>query len=188
MKQKTDITYENITTIKTLKMFSASKLKSLLAYIATSKIPLFNIENIRTNLEISRDTLYDYFHLLKRAEIIQIIPTISKKIRAMKHSKILFSSPNIYYAIAREMWKNGETGNVRESFFASQLSPNYPVFSSMQTDFIVMHKDNPVEIEVGGRNKKKKQIKNIQSACIIKDGIETGHANVVPLYLAGFLY
>ena len=64
----------------------------------------------------------------------------------------------------------------------------HPVFSSMQTDFIVMDKENPVEIEVGGRNKKKKQIKNIQSACIFKDGIETGHANVVPLYLAGFLY
>lgn len=182
------VIYEDITTIKALKMFSASKLKSLLAYIATSKIPLFNIENIRSNLEISRDTIYDYFNLLKRAEIIQIIPTISKKVRAMKHSKILFASPNIYYAIAHEMWKNGETGNVRESFFASQLIPNYPVFSSMQTDFIVMDKGNPVEIEVGGRNKKKKQIKNIQSACIFKDGIETGHANVVPLYLAGFLY
>jgi len=182
------VIYEDITTIKTLKIFSGSKLKSLLAYIATSKIPLFNIENIKTNLEISRDTLYDYFHLLQRSEIVQIIPTQSKKVRVLKHSKILFTSPNIYYAIAHEMWKNGETGNIRESFFASQLSPNYPVFSSIKTDFVVMDKGNPIEIDVGGRNKKKKQIKNIQTAYIFKDGIETGHANVVPLYLAGFTY
>ena len=58
----------------------------------------------------------------------------------------------------------------------------------MQADFVVMNQGNPVEIEVGGRNKKKKQIKNMPSACIFKDGIETGHANVVPLYLAGFIY
>ena len=182
------IIYEDITTIKTLKMFSGSKLKSLLAYIATSKVPLFNIENIKSNLDISRDTLYEYFHLLKRAGIVQIIPAVSKKVRALKHSKILFSSANIYYAIAQEMWKNGDKGNIRESFFASQLSPNYPVFSSRQTDFVIMDKENPVEIEVGGKNKKKKQIKNIQSAYIFKDGTETGHANVVPLYLAGFIY
>jgi len=180
--------YEDITTIKTLKMFSGSKLKSLLAYIATSKIPLFNVENLKSNLDISRETVYEYLNLLERAEIVQIIPTVSKKVRAFKHSKILFKSPNIYYCIAHEMWKNDEIGNVRESFFASQLRPYYPLFSSRKTDFILMDKKNPVEIEVGGKNKKKKQIKDIQSAYIFKDDIEIGHANVLPLYLAGFCY
>ncbi len=181
--------YEDITTIKTLKSFSSLKLKKLLGFLSTSKIPLFNLETLKNELEVSRDTIYEYFDLLNRAEIVKVVSTESKSINSLKNSKILFNSPNIYFAIAHELWKGDvEKGNIRESFFVSQVSGSYPVFSSMVTDFLVIDKLQRVEVEVGGKNKKRKQIKDLDNAYIFKDGIDIGFADSIPLYLAGFLY
>ena len=184
------VIYEDISTIKTLKAFSGQKLKKLMAYIGLSKIPLFNIESLKREIEISKDTLYEYFDLLNRADLAEIIRTPSANIRTFKNSKILFKSPNLYFAIAFESWKTeADKGNIRECFFASQTkSAGYKIFTSLDTDFIVLNDKNRIEVEVGGRNKKKNQIKHIKNAFIFKDGIETGAANNIPLYLAGFLY
>jgi predicted AAA+ superfamily ATPase len=181
--------YEDITTIKTLKSFSSLKLKKLLGFLSTSKIPLFNLETLKNEIGVSRDTLYEYFDLLERAEIVKIVRTQSKNTRAFKNSKILFQSPNLYFTIAYEIWKSDiEKGNIRESFFASQVGKDYPVFSSLNTDFLVLDKTQRFEIEVVGKSKGRKQIKGLTNAFVFKDGIEMGHANVIPLYLTGFLY
>ena len=147
--------YEDITTIKTLKSFSSLKLKKLLAFLSTSKVPLFNLETLKNQIEVSRDTIYEYFDLLERAEIVKIIRTESKKAIAFKNSKILFKSPNLYFTIAYELWRSDiEKGNIRESFFASQLGREYPVYTSMEVDFLVIDKVHRYEIEVGGKKRK----------------------------------
>ena len=82
-------------------------------FTATSKIPVFNIESLKTEIGISKDTLYEYFDLLNRAELMKNIRTESKYLKAFKNSKILFNSPNIYYAIAYESWKSdADKGNI----------------------------------------------------------------------------
>jgi len=183
------VIYEDISTIKTLKSFSSLKLKKLLAFIALSSIPLFNIESLKTEIEVSKDTLYEYFDLLDRADLVAIVRTEAGNMRAFKNSKILFKSPNLYYAIALESWRRAaDKGNIRESFFASQVGTRCRIFSSLSTDFVVHEGKKIFEAEVGGRNKKKTQIKGLKNACIFRDGIEIGVANAVPLYLAGFLY
>ena len=183
------VIYEDISTLKTLKAFSSLKLKKLLAFIALSKIPLFNIESLKTEIGVAKDTLYEYFDLLDRADLVNIVRTASSNMRAFKNSKILFKSPNIYYAIALEFWKSeADKGNLRESFFSSQVKPRYKIFSSPRTDFVVHQGKTAYEAEVGGKSKKKRQIKGLENAFIFKDGIEIGMTNTVPLYLAGFLY
>ena len=183
------VIYEDISTLKSLKSFSSLKLKKLLAFIAVSKIPLFNIESLKVEIGVSKDTLYEYFDLLDRAEIVKIVRTESRSVRVFKHSKILFKSPNIYYAIAFELWSSdADKGNIRESFFASQINSAYPLFSSMNTDFLLIDGERKIEIEVGGRSKKRKQLRNLKEAYVFKDGIEVGFANSIPLYLAGFIY
>lgn len=138
---------------------------------------------------MSRDTIYEYIDLLTRAEIVKVVSTESKSTHSLKNSKILFNSPNIYFAIAHELWKGDvEKGNIRESFFVSQVGGVYPVFTSMVTDFLIMDKLQRIEVEVGGKNKKRKQIKDLDNAYIFKDGIDLGFADSIPLYLAGFLY
>ena len=42
--------------------------------------------------------------------------------------------------------------------------------------------------EVGGKNKKKKQIAGIPHSFVVKDGILLGSGNIIPLHLFGFLY
>jgi hypothetical protein len=43
-------------------------------------------------------------------------------------------------------------------------------------------------VEVGGKNKKQKQIAGIENALIVKDDIEIGHGNIIPLWMFGLLY
>ncbi len=181
--------YEDITTIKTLKSFSSLKLKKLLGFLASSSVPTFNLETLKNEIEVSRDTLYEYFDLLGRAEIINIVGTKSTKTKAFKNSKILFKSPNLYYTIAYELWhKDILKGNLRESFFASQVGKDHKVYTSRHTDFLVLDGTRGVNIEVGGKNKGKKQIKDLDDAFVFKDGMEIGITGSIPLYLAGFLY
>ena len=42
--------------------------------------------------------------------------------------------------------------------------------------------------EIGGKNKTKYQIKDLQNAFIVRDDIEIGSKNIIPLWLFGFLY
>lgn len=184
------VIYEDISTIKTLKSFSGLKLKKLMAYIGLSKIPLFNIESLKNEIGVSKDTLYEYFELLNRADLADIVRTLSSNVRAFKNSKILFKSPNMYYSIAFDSWRTeADRGNIRESFFSSQIKgAGYKIYSSLNCDFTVIDNKRKIEVEVGGKNKKKKQIRNIENAFIFKDNIETGATNSIPLYLAGFLY
>jgi hypothetical protein len=61
----------------------------------------------------------------------------------------------------------------------------YAVFASKTVDFKV---DGRYEFELGGRNKKQKQIKELQNAFLVKDDIEIGTEQNIPLWLFGFLY
>ncbi|MDA3928531.1 MAG: hypothetical protein PF541_06190 [Prolixibacteraceae bacterium] len=83
------------------------------------------------------------------------------------------------------MDNQADIGNIRETFFYNQVSQVYEVMASPYSDFLVNGK---FTFEVGGKSKKKKQISNIENSFVLKDDIETGYENVVPLWLFGFLY
>ena len=57
--------------------------------------------------------------------------------------------------------------------------------ASKESDFLVSDK---YTLEVGGKNKQKKQIESINNAFIVKDDIEIGSDNTIPIWLFGFLY
>jgi len=74
---------------------------------------------------------------------------------------------------------------LRESFFISQLKKIYNISLPEKGDFIVNEK---YVFKVRGKNKKHKQIKDLKNAYLIKDDIETGVSNSIPLWLFGLLY
>jgi hypothetical protein len=78
-----------------------------------------------------------------------------------------------------------ETGNLRETFFFNQTSYHHHVKAAKNADFIV---DGKYVFEVGGRNKQQKQLQELEQAFIVKDGIEIGSGNIIPLWMFGFLY
>jgi len=66
------------------------------------------------------------------------------------------------------------------------------VFRSEKADFNISislnNHTNNITFEVGGKSKNQAQIKDLKNAYIVKDDIEYGYQNVVPLWAFGLTY
>jgi len=128
-------------------------------------------------------TLIKYLNFLEKAELIQTLSTKAIGDRILnKPDKIFLNNTSLMYSIMPSLVNRG---TLRETFLLNQLSANYPVNYPKQGDFLIRHK---YIIEVGGKNKKNKQVANIPNSYIAMDDIETGFGNKIPLWLFGFLY
>ena len=88
---------------------------------------------------------------------------------------------NLLFAFAE---RQPEVGNIRETVFFNQMKVKNDVFRSEKADFNVQN----ITFEVGGKSKNQAQIKNLKNAYIVKDDIEYGYQNVVPLWAFGLNY
>ncbi len=86
------------------------------------------------------------------------------------------------YALAPE---SVNKGNLRETFFYNQVQYSHTPKLPKTGDFLI---DGKFVLEVGGKNKGQKQIAGIANSFVVKDDIEIGAMNVIPLWLFGFLY
>ncbi len=157
-------------------------LKKLLAVISNSVPFKPNMNAISERTGISLNTMKNYLKLLNDAQLLQLLYVEDKGINSLgKPEKIFLNNPNLMYNLGNDTDK----GNVRETFFLNQVQHQYAVFASKTVDFKV---DGVYEFELGGRNKKQKQIKELQNAFLVKDDIEIGTEQNIPLWLFGFLY
>lgn len=157
-------------------------LKKVLAVISNSVPFKPNMKALSERTGISLNTMKNYLKLLNDAELLQLLYVEDKGINSLgKPEKIFLNNPNLMYNLGNIP----EKGNVRETFFYNQVKYKNSVFASKSVDFKVNGK---YEFELGGRNKKQKQIKEIPHALIVKDSIEIGHDLTIPLWLFGFLY
>ena len=78
-----------------------------------------------------------------------------------------------------------DAGTIRETFFFNQVRLKHTICSSRESDFLV---DEKYTFEVGGKSKKQRQILGLDNAFVVKDNIETGYANVIPLWMFGLMY
>jgi hypothetical protein len=67
----------------------------------------------------------------------------------------------------------------------NQVRVKNSVSFSNTVDFKVSGKYN---IEIGGKNKTKKQIARLDNAFTVLDNIETGYSNQIPLWIFGLTY
>lgn len=92
---------------------------------------------------------------------------------------------NLMHAAYLPIADDNMMGKVRETFLINHCqNSDTPLFYSQKAGFTI----NGFTLEVGGRNKSQQQIKNIDHAYLVKDGIFTGIGNTIPLYLFGLLY
>ncbi len=181
------VIYEDIPTLKNIKSSSSYQFKKLLAYLAMSTIPTVVVASMCNELDINKETLYEYLDLMDRAEMINIVRRQKSSVRSLQRAKVLLSNPNLYYTVSSELWKHtSDLGNIRESFFVSQLGDQ--LSASKFVDYTMQTTGGAVEVEIGGRSKSRKQIKQLENAYVLRDDIEIGFDNVVPLFLFGFLY
>ncbi|MCF8369089.1 MAG: AAA family ATPase [Bacteroidales bacterium] len=159
------------------------KIKRLLFAIATSVPFKPNVSKLSERIGVSRPTLLLLLDYLEKAEIIYQLKTDSLGLSSMsKPEKIYLHNTNLLYVLSKQ---NFEVGNIRETFFLNQASAFNEVNYSNNTDFIVNAK---LYFEIGGRNKQQFQISGLKQAYIVKDNIEKGMLNVLPLWIFGFLY
>ena len=80
---------------------------------------------------------------------------------------------------------NQDSGTIRETFFVSQLRVKHKLHYANSGDLLV---DEKYLVEIGGKKKGFKQIKDIANSFIVADNIEVGFGAKIPLWLFGFLY
>ncbi len=162
---------------------SISKLKKLIMIIGGISPYTPNLKKLSEQIGSKRETVLKYLSLLHNAHILRWLSSDTNGINFMnKPDKLYLENTNIAYALSLT---TPDIGTLRETFFLNQLSAKHFVSYSKKADFFI---DNKYTFEIGGKNKTKKQIQGLDNAYIVKDNIEYGFDNIIPLWLFGFLY
>ena len=157
-------------------------LKKLLLTICVSKPLELSIEKLTRTVGVSKVTLYKYIEYLHRAELLHHVTHEAKRFKNIqKPDKLYLANTNLCDALCLE----SDIGTKREIFFINQVSYVASVHYLDQGDFLV---DEKQTIEVGGKNKNFKQIKDIPDSFVVADDLESGFDSKIPLWLFGFLY
>ncbi|MBP3773274.1 MAG: AAA family ATPase [Treponema sp.] len=160
-----------------------ARIKKLLTVIGKSAPFIPNTTELASKIQIARQTLLQYFQYLEESRLIFQVFKESRGLGTLeKPDKIFLENTNLMFLLGKA---ETNTCNVRETFAFNQLSKNHEVLFSEQSDFLV---DKKITFEVGGKNKKRKQIKEIPDSFILADDIEFGTDRRIPLWLLGFLY
>lgn len=160
----------------------ARKLQNLLVVIAESVPFKPNYKKLAEITSISRNDIADYIYYMERAGMLMSLHDTTQGIRSIgKSHKLYVDNTNLMYVLSPE---NIDKGNLRETFFLNQMRVKYPVIASQKADFEI---GNYV-FEVGGKNKNQKQLDNNPNGYIVKDDIEFGYRNVIPLWAFGLTY
>ena len=165
-----------------LNVGTSRKLKQLLSIIAESVPFKPNFSKISKIINVSRNSLDDYFLYMEKSGLIAQLRSETKGIRSLgKVNKVYLDNTNLIYNL---VGNQSNTGNIRETFFFNQMRVNHNVFAALKADFIV----DKYAFEIGGKNKQQKQIENINNSYVVKDDIEFGYRNVIPLWTFGLNY
>jgi len=158
------------------------KLKKLLAVIAQS-VPFKPVmDTLAAVIGVSRNVLPDYFLYMEQAGMIGQLRDDTGGIRGIgKVEKVYLDNTSLAYLLGREAT---DIGNIRETFFYNQMRVTHDVISSRISDFEIDGKT----FEVGGKRKGKKQITDAAEGYVVRDDIEVGNGNIIPLWAFGLSY
>lgn len=158
------------------------KLKQLLVIIARS-VPFKPVmQKLADMIGVSRNYLNDYLLYIEKSGMIGQVRDATGGIRGLgKVDKVYLDNTNLIYSLGRE---NMDVGNLRETFFYNQMRVRQDVIASKISDFQIGDRT----FEIGGKNKVQKQIADAREGYVVKDDIETGYGNVIPLWNFGMNY
>ena len=158
-------------------------IKKLLQIISGSVPFKPNYNTISGRSGISINTVKNYIGYLSEAQLLLLLRSATSNLGNMgKPEKIYLHNPNLMYTL---VGNNADIGNIRETFFFNQVSHVAEVLASPHSDFLV---NGRYTFEIGGKKKSKKEIEELPDSYIVKDDIEVGVENVVPLWLFGMMY
>ena len=158
------------------------KLKSLLLVVAKS-VPFKPVmQRLADATGISRNDIPSYLIYMERAGMIAQLRDATGGLRGLgKVEKLYLDNTNLIYTLSPD---KADISNVRETFFMNQTRVANEVISSPISDFEIDGKT----FEIGGRKKGQKQIQDAAEGYIVKDDLENGYANTIPLWAFGLNY
>lgn len=172
----------DIPTYAQMNVSTGRKLKQLLAIVAQSVPFKPNMSKLAELLNISRNNIADYLLYLEEAGMIAQLRSQTEGVRALgKVDKVYLDNTNLMYSLADQ---NQNIGTIRETFFLNQLKVNHHVWSSSLADFEI----DSMDFEVGGKDKGARQIQAAKKGFLVKDDIESGYLNSIPLWQFGLMY
>ncbi len=161
---------------------SIEKIKKLLMIIAKNVPFEPNISKLCASLDTTRDNCLRMLYMLDRANILSLL---TKELKNYKHlispEKVYLNNSNLMIALT----SNPDIGNLRETFFMNQLKSKFELQMPKKGDFLINGK---YLFEIGGQYKGFDQIKDLPNSFLAIDGLETGVANRIPLWIFGMLY
>lgn len=159
------------------------RLKQLMQIISSSVPFVPNVSKLSEKIGIDRKTLLAYLHYLHEVKLtLNLFKEAGGISKLQKPQKIYLDNTNLMYALNPGQVNRG---NLRETFFANQLSYSHDLQYTLQGDFLI---DEKYTFEIGGTSKSSRQIKGLEEAYLAVDGIEYGMGNKIPLWLFGFTY
>lgn len=177
----TNVLEVDVPAVEKVEYTTIQKMRRLLAFIAQTVPFTVNISNIATTIGVPRQSVTKLLHLLQRAALINMLYNGKETINQLaKPEKVYLENTNLMYALSPK----ADIGTIRETFFCNQMLAAHHVAFTGVGDFLV---DDQFTFEVGGRNKKFKQIKDVPESFIAMDDIETGAGYKIPLWLFGMM-
>lgn len=161
---------------------TAKKLKKLMVILAGLVPYKPNMSSLGSQIQASRNNVEDYLTFMEKAGLLAQLKDGTGGLGELgKVEKVYLDNTNLLYALG-----NGQedAGTIRETFFFNQMRVNHQVTSSSISDFEIQGKT----FEVGGKSKGKKQITDAKEGYIVKDDIEYGYGNVIPIWAFGLNY
>ena len=152
-------------------------------YMLAQSVPYKpNHTNLARDLDISRNLLPDYIEYLEKSGLFNALREKSTGDGILqKVEKLYLDNSNIIYALGLD---KADEGTIRETMFLTWMKQKHPVYSSKISDFEI----GDITFEVGGRNKKGKQLREADKGYIVKDNIEYAVGKNVPIWMFGFIY
>ena len=161
---------------------TAKKLKKLLVIMAGLVPYKPNMASLGSQIQASRNNVEDYLAYLEKAGLLAQLKDGTGGLGELgKVEKVYLDNTNLMYALSDGQV---DAGTVRETFFFNQMRVNHKVTSSQISDFEIQGKT----FEVGGKSKGKRQITDAREGYVVKDDIEYGYGNVIPIWAFGLNY
>ncbi|SFW66170.1 hypothetical protein SAMN02927921_03092 [Sinomicrobium oceani] len=161
---------------------NAQKLLQLL-YILSANVPFKpNISELARKSHIHRNTINEYLHFLEEAQLIRLVYPAGISVSTLqKPEKIFLNNSNLAFALAPNAT---DKGNLRETFFASQMAVHHKISLPKQGDFTI---NDTYVFEIGGKQKGRKQIEGMEHAFVVVDDVDFPALHI-PLWVFGMLY
>lgn len=161
---------------------TSRKLMKLL-YVISRNVPFRpNVTQLAKATGIHRNLLNEYLYYLEASGLITQLREQGNASKVLsKTENVFLQNPNLIKAISP---REAHIGNIRDTFFLDQLQVKHRVWASKQADFQV----DKYLFDLEGMDITQREVADEKGLYFVKDDIEYGYKNVVPLWQLGFNY